>query len=449
MVSELLSKYARPVPRYTSYPTAPHFSAAVDAAIYAGWLKAVPADQPLSLYLHVPFCDTLCWFCGCHTKVVNRYRPVAAYLKALLAEVDLVAERLGGKRPVAHIHFGGGSPTILSEEDFGRLMARLRARFAVRADAGIAIEVDPRGLTEDHVAALAAAGVTRVSIGVQDLDPAVQRAINRDQPMAVTEAAVGWFRKHGITAINLDLMYGLPHQTTEGVARTAARIAALKPGRVALFGYAHVPWMKKHQALIDEAALPGDAARAAQADAAAKVFRDAGYVAIGFDHFARAHDALAVALKAGRLRRNFQGYTADDAETLIGLGASAIGALPQGYVQNTAAINEYTKAVTAGALPIARGVALTQEDRLRRAVIERILCDLAVDLDAEAARFGVARGHFRAERPALEALAQDGLIEIGDSGLRVTERGRPFLRVIAAAFDAYLGRGAARHSKAV
>lgn len=447
--SELLGKYARPVPRYTSYPTAPHFSATVDAAAYAQWLKAVPADVPLSLYLHVPFCDTLCWFCGCHTKVVNRYRPVAAYLEALLAEVELVADKLGGRRPVAHIHFGGGSPTILAVQDFGRLMTRLRARFAVRSDAEIAIEVDPRGMTEGHVAALAAAGVTRVSIGVQDLDPEVQRAINREQPMAVTEAVVGWLRAHGIAAINLDLMYGLPHQTTEGVARTAARIAALEPGRVALFGYAHVPWMKKHQALIDEAALPGDAARAAQADAAAKVFRDAGYVAIGFDHFARRDDALALALKAGRLRRNFQGYTADAAEVLIGLGASAIGSLPQGYVQNTAAINDYTKAVRAGALPIARGVALTDQDRLRRAVIERILCDLAVDLDAEAARFGAVPGHFRAERPALEALARDGLIELGDASLRVTERGRPFLRIIAAVFDAYLGRGVARHSKAV
>jgi oxygen-independent coproporphyrinogen-3 oxidase len=447
MSADLIARHAAPVPRYTSYPTAAQFGPAVDADRYDRWLPAVPAAASLSLYLHVPFCDTLCWFCGCHTRVVNRHGPVARYLTALLAELELVADRLAGDHRVTHLHLGGGSPTMLSPAELARLGARLRDRFAVADDAEIGVEIDPRGLSEDTVAALAAFGVNRASIGVQDFDPRVQGAINRLQGFAETERVVRLLRAHGIERLNVDLIYGLPHQTEAGVEATARAVLDLAPDRIALFGYAHVPWMKPHQKLIDEAALPGARARFRQARRAAEVFEAAWLEPIGLDHFARPDDPLAQAAHAGRLRRNFQGYTTDAAEALIGLGASAIGALPDGYVQNTADVATYLKTVADGRLATARGVALDADDRLRRNVIERLMCDLRVDLDAVAARHGVAAARFDAELRALAALRADGLVATDGRVVSVTEAGRPFLRVVAAAFDRYLGGG--RHSIAV
>ena len=303
MDPELLAKYDRPVPRYTSYPTAPHFHAGIGPAACRDWLAEVPAGLPLSIYLHVPFCQELCWYCGCHTTIARRYRSIAEYLELLLGELELVANALGGRRPVAHVHLGGGTPTMLSPDDLRRLGERLRERFAITADAEVAVEIDPRPLAPATVEALAAIGVTRASLGLQDVNPEVQRAINRWQPFEVTKRAVSWLREAGIRGINLDLIYGLPHQTVGRVLRSV------------------------------EAALPGPMERAAQLEVAAARLRGAGYVAIGLDHFALPDDSLALALREGRLRRNFQGYTTDTAPVLIGLGASAIGSLPQGYVQ--------------------------------------------------------------------------------------------------------------------
>jgi oxygen-independent coproporphyrinogen III oxidase len=448
-VEALLSKYDRHVPRYTSYPTAPHFSSAVDAPRYREWLGALADGTELSAYLHVPFCAELCWFCGCHTTVTRRPEPLASYARTLLDEIDLLADAIGRALPVRHIHWGGGTPTALSPAWMTAIATRLRARFAPPDEIEIAVEVDPRTLTEGAADALAAIGVTRASLGVQDFDPAVQAAVNRHQSFAVTEAAAARLRARGIDAINLDLIYGLPYQTEAGVAETVARALDLGPDRVAVFGYAHVPWLKRHQKLLPEAALPGPAARFAQRAAAERVILAAGYQAIGLDHYARPGDSLAAAARAGRVRRNFQGYTTDTAPVLLGLGASSIGALPQGYVQNEAAIPAWRDAVREGRLPIARGVALSAEDRLRRDVIEQVMCRGEADLPAIAASHGVAADGLLAAGPALAAQAGDGLVRWDGARLAVTEDGRPFVRAVAAAFDAYLKPETTRHATAI
>lgn len=449
MDQSILAKYDRPVPRYTSYPTAPHFHAGVDAAVYRGWLAELHPETPLSLYLHVPFCDTLCWFCGCHTRIVNRYAPVAGYHRTLLDEIDLVAGTFGGPRTVRHIHWGGGSPTILRPADILDLAARLRAHFTIAPDAEFAVEIDPRGVTAATVEALADAGVTRASIGVQDVNPAVQKAVNRIQPPEVTAAVAGMLRDAGIGRLNVDIMYGLPHQTVDGMRRTVESVLELAPGRIALFGYAHVPWMKKHQQQIDEAVLPGREERHALMVTTAETLVAAGYVWIGLDHFARPEDPLARAQAEGRLHRNFQGYTADPCPALIGLGASAIGALPDGYAQNDTQVRTWRAAVEAGTFPVARGIALDVDDRVRRAVIERLMCDLAVDVAAVARRFGRAPDTLAPAFAALAPLSRDGLCRIDGWTVTIPDDARVLMRAVAACFDKYLDTGAGRHSRAV
>ena len=303
--------------------------------------------------------------------------------------------------------------------------------------------------TEDYVAALAAAGVNRASIGVQDFDPDVQRAINRIQPFEVVERVIGWLRSHGIAQVNFDLMYGLPLQTEGKVVAMVDQALGLEPSRMALFGYAHVPWMKTHQKLIDETLLPGPAERLRQFSAASARLREQGFRSVGLDHFARPADDLAVALQAGRLRRNFQGYTTDDAPILIGLGASAIGTLPQGYVQNAAPLAEYRRAIDDGRLPTARGVTLSPDDKLRRDVIERLMCTLFVNLETVCREHGLTHDPFAPERESLSDMAADGLVQLDGASIRVTEAGRPFVRLVAAAFDAYLPRGGPGHSLAI
>lgn len=444
--SELISSR---VPRYTSYPTAPHFTTDVSGPIYLGWLEQLPPGQPISLYFHIPFCDSLCWFCGCNTRVVNAYAPVKSYVELLLRELEIVAPLLGARRPVSHIHFGGGSPTILSPDDIRRLNDAMRDRFVVLPDAEFAVEIDPRSLKPETVDAFAHVGVNRASIGVQDVNPLVQRAINRWQPMSATREAVARLRGAGISALNVDVMYGLPHQSMTDVQRTIAAAAALEPQRFAVFGYAHVPEMKRHQQLMDASTLPDADERLSQYDAAHCGLVAHGYEPIGLDHFALPSDALAVAQRSGSLSRNFQGYTTDGAEALVGLGASAISSLPQGYAQNAAAVPEYRSKIFAGEAPVVRGRALSDEDRLRRAVIERLMCDLTVDLDNVAARFGRLQSPFRTEIEALGPLADDGLVRIEGMRLTIPENMRAGVRLVAAAFDAYLATHQTRHAVAV
>lgn len=447
---DLTEKYDLRVPRYTSYPTAPHFHPGVTGDVYGQWLAELHPETELSLYLHIAFCAEMCWFCGCHTKITQRYAPIEAYMKALWGEVDLVAGAMPNHMPVRHIHFGGGSPTILHPEDFVKTISILRERFQVKADAEIAVELDPRTADENYVAAMADAGVTRASLGVQDFDPKVQAAINRIQPYEVTARTVEWLRQYNIPEINMDLIYGLPFQTLDGLLDTIDRTVAFDPKRIALFGYAHVPWMKKHQRLIPEEALPDTEMRWRQYERACeRLVTHHGYVQIGLDHFAKPDDAMAVALVEKRLNRNFQGYTTDTAETLIGFGASGIGSLPQGYVANVGEIHFYQQSIAEGRLPIQRGVAINDDDRLRRSIIERLMCDLEVDVDVQARNFGRSGHDFDAEIESLAPMEQDGLIHRSGHKITVTTEGRTLVRAVGSAFDRYLKKGEQRHSKAV
>lgn len=444
----LLDRYGGPVPRYTSYPTAPHFHDGVGAGAYRDLLAAVPDGERLSLYLHVPFCAEMCWYCGCHTKVVRRYGPIADYVRLLEREVEMVADAIPGRPAVAQIHWGGGTPSMLSDADFAGLMALIARRFSMAPDAEVAVEIDPRTLTKEMARALGAAGVNRASLGVQDFNISVQLAINRIQPYDMTARAVDWLRGAGIGRLNLDLMYGLPRQTVMDVLRSADLAADLGPDRLALFGYAHVPWMKRHQRLIAEDDLPGASDRFAQAEAAADMLTERGYRRIGLDHFSRADDDLAIALRAGRLRRNFQGYTADSASVLLGFGASAIGSFDNAYVQNAVPFGDYAEAIRNGDFAVRRGLLCGSDDRLRGRVIERLMCDLQVDLAELAPPAGPGRP-FGPERALLKPLIDDGLAALDGDRLRVTPRGRPYLRWVCAVFDTYLAGGTARHSRAV
>jgi oxygen-independent coproporphyrinogen-3 oxidase len=445
----LIARWDGRLPRYTSYPTAVQFHPGVTEATVRAWLAVLPAEAALSLYLHVPFCRRMCWYCGCHTVVVNRTAPVEAYVDDLIEEIALWRAALGARHRVTHIHWGGGTPSILGAAQWRRVDAALRTAFAIEPGAEIAVELDPRTLSPGMVRALAETGVNRVSLGVQDFDPAVQKAVNRIQPFEMVAEVVARLRGARIDRINLDLMYGLPHQTEISVARTARQALTLNPDRVALFGYAHVPWMKRHQRLIDEAALPGAAERLAQFRAALAVFVAAGHVAIGLDHAARPDDALAAALAEGRLRRTFQGYTDDAAPALIGIGASAISSLPQGYAQNEAGVPQWRAAIRAGRLAIARGVEPDEDDRLRAALIERLMCDLALDIGAICRAHDTSPDRFADALPPLDAMAADGLLAREGWRIAVSPRGRPFLRAVAAVFDRHLDPQAARHARAV
>ncbi|SIS78546.1 oxygen-independent coproporphyrinogen III oxidase [Insolitispirillum peregrinum] len=446
---DLVNKYDLRLPRYTSYPTAPHFSAAVDGGVYGQWLGGLDTATPLSLYVHIAYCDEMCWFCGCHTKISKRYEPIADYLAVLEKEIDLVASRLPGRMGAKHIHFGGGSPTILSADDFSRLIARLKDRFGVLDGAEIAVELDPRTADEAYVRAMAAAGVNRASVGVQDFNPVVQKAINRIQPYEQVAEVIGWLRTHGISEVNMDLIYGLPYQTTDSVLATIDQTLTLSPRRISLFGYAHVPWMRKHQTLIPESALPGPEERWRQYEAAQERLQAHGYVSVGLDHFAAPDDELALALAEKRMHRNFQGYTTDDAPVLIGMGASGIGSLPQGYVANEGELHAWKRMVEAGELPTKRGIAISDEDRLRREVIERLMCDLEVDVAAIARQHGRSDDHFAAEVDSLSDLEADGVVVRDGFRLTITDDGRALVRAVAARFDQYLKVGERRHSQAV
>jgi oxygen-independent coproporphyrinogen III oxidase len=436
----------RSVPRYTSYPTAPHFHAGVGPDIYASWLETLPPEARLSLYLHVPFCRELCHYCGCHTKAVHRRAPVDDYARALKAEIAIVGRHLRGQ-PVSHWHWGGGTPSMLRPDQFLELSDELARYIDLGAVREHAVELDPRYVTPELVAGLVRIGVNRASLGVQDLAPDVQQAIGRIQPYETVAQAVEMLCGGGIDAINFDLMYGLPRQMVEGISKTAEQVCTLSPARIALFGYAHVPWFKKQQRLINAAELPGLHARLAQMEAAQQVFLAHGYRAVGIDHFAAPGDSLAEVAAAGALRRNFQGYTTDNAAALIGFGASAIGRLPQGFVQNAPDVSGYARAVSSGQLATVRGIELVEVDRCRGAIIERLMCDMCVDLRNYAV--GDPAMEFSAELEALQPYAAEGLVVIEPCRIIITAKGRPYLRLIAAAFDTYLAAGKAAHSRAV
>jgi oxygen-independent coproporphyrinogen-3 oxidase len=439
----------RTVPRYTSYPTAPHFSKAVDGAMLDGWLEETgQSGGAVSLYLHIPYCRSICHYCGCATKASRKDGPVLAYVDVLRQEIARVARSLG-KVPVSHIHWGGGTPNLVPEDAFAAVMGDLHRLFDLTALVEHAIELDPRHLSRDGARFLAGMGINRASLGVQDFDPLVQQAIGRVQPLEMVENSVAALRIAGIHAINFDLIYGLPQQTAASIRRTAMHAAGLAPSRIAIFGYAHVPWMRPHQKLIDEQTLPGAGERLDLARIARETIDAFGYEEIGIDHFARPDDELTIARDTRRLRRNFQGYTTDTADALVGFGATSIGKLPGGYAQNSTAVGVWSRAVEADRLPVDRGLALTADDRLRADVIEQLLCFFDVDLAAVAAAHGMDPGPLLADTDALAPMIAEGWVTLDGGRLTIVEHRTQIARVVASVFDAYLARGVARHSVAV
>ncbi|MEP3048797.1 MAG: oxygen-independent coproporphyrinogen III oxidase [Roseibium sp.] len=454
MTKDTLSYAMRNVPRYTSYPTAPHFHDGVTTETYSKWLEAIGPNDSLSLYLHVPYCREICHYCGCHTKATRQDAPLEAYGKTLLKEIELTAAHLQQAGPVKHIHWGGGTPSLLPRQSLVDLTKLLSQLFDFAPDIEHAIELDPRLVTRELAETLAMTGVNRASLGVQDFDLQVQKAIGRVQPYETVVKAVEHLRAVGLNDLNFDLMYGLPGQTESTIRDTVAKTLSLRPGRIALFGYAHVPWMRKHQRLIDEATLPFAKERLVLADLSRQELLDAGYVAIGLDHFALPDDSMAIALADGSLKRNFQGYTTDQGEQLIGLGVSSIGKVSGGFIQNLPDVGNWTRCIEAGDLPISKGLALSKDDRLRGRIIEELMTNYTCDLERVCGDFGSDLSGLNSSLTSLEELAADGLVKFQreyreNTRVVVTEAGRPYVRLAAAAFDAYLADSQTRHSAAV
>jgi oxygen-independent coproporphyrinogen III oxidase len=449
ILRRMIAYAAEPTPRYTSYPTANRFEPGLGEDVLRAWLGGINSRAPLSLYVHIPFCAQQCWYCGCNMKLSVRYAPIGAYVEALCAEIDLIADASPAGLSFAHLHFGGGTPSVLEAADLARIMARLRARFAQAPGSEIALEIDPRTVKSDFITALGELGFNRASLGVQDFDPRVQKAINREQSPALIAEVSASLRAVGVKSLNFDLLYGLPHQTSAGLAQTIAQSLSIAPDRIALFGYAHVPWFAKNQRMIAEDVLPGAAERAQQILTARRALQAAGYDAIGIDHFALPQDDLARAAKAGLLHRNFQGYTTDGAGVMLGFGATAIGQTPQGFFQTIAETGAYTRAISAGRLPVERGLGVTAEDRLRAAVIEDLMCVGATDLAARAADAGFPVAVFDAALARAAPLIGDGLAAWDGSVLRLSEAGMLLARLTAACFDAYRVPAAGRHAVSV
>ncbi|SCY50582.1 oxygen-independent coproporphyrinogen III oxidase [Paracoccus tibetensis] len=434
-------------PRYTSYPPATQFRSAVDGLRAADWIAAIPAGSRISLYLHVPFCRRLCWFCACRTQGTQSEGPLHAYVATLLTEIAALRARTAPGITLSRLHWGGGTPTLLPPALITRLARAVTAAFPLAPDAEFSVEIDPSEIDAPRMQALAEAGMNRASIGVQDFDPLIQEAIGRLQSFELTAEAVRLIRGHGIRSLNADVLYGLPHQTPARMSETVQKVLALSPDRVALYGYAHVPWMSKRQVMIPDEVLPGGEARLDLFETARALFAAEGLEEIGIDHFARPDDGLARAAAQGRLRRNFQGYTDDPSDVLLGLGASSISRFPQGYAQNAPATGAYTALVRAGQLPVTRGHGFTSEDLWRGRMIEMLMCGFAIDMAEIEARFGIT-----AERQAtlfapLQARFGEAVRLDGD-GLRITPFGRPLTRMIAQALDGY-AVAAGSHSSAV
>ncbi len=423
------------VPRYTSYPPATAFNPQTGAQFQTDCLKALDPATPVSVYIHIPFCERLCWFCACRTQGTSTLKPVVNYLASVKAELALLRDTLPTGVQMGQLHWGGGTPTILPPDLIKQLADAIKAVIPPALDFSFSVEIDPTLVDAAKIDMLAQVGMTRASIGIQDFAPQVQDAIGRQQSFAATKACVTMLRDAGITSLNTDLVYGLPHQTPAKFADTIAKVRVLNPDRIALFGYAHVPTFSKRQKLIPEAALPDEEARYALARQAALAFTGAGYQPIGIDHFAKPGDSLTRARDTGHLRRNFQGYTDDTCPTLIGIGASSISQFAQGYVQNASATAAYMDRIGAGTLAGHRGYALTAEDRLRGDAINMLMCNFAIDTGTLTTR------HTDADR--LNAIHDAISAEFGDmvrrtaNGLQITKAGRPLTRIIAQRYDAF------------
>ncbi len=424
------------VPRYTSYPTATHFSKAIGPADTNDWLCAVPENATVSLYVHIPFCRRLCWFCACRTQGTTTLSPVAAYVETLKQEIDLVRARLPAGVTIEHLHWGGGTPTLLAPNMIRDLADTIFARLPLAEAAQFSVEIDPGEIDEPRLDALSDAGMNRASIGVQDFDPEIQATIGREQGYDLTRRAVDGLRARGISSLNMDILFGLPHQTGEKISDSVEKVLSLSPDRIALFGYAHVPWMAKRQVLIPTDALPTPEARLGLFETAQQVFLAGGYEEIGIDHFARPDDGLARARREGSLRRNFQGYTEDTSTVLIGLGASAISRYPQGYAQNAPATPAYQGAVRSGRLATSRGHRFAGDDLLRARMIEMLLCDFEIDFARLETEFGTS-ARTAAEMTAPMAAAFPGMTATSDDRFRLRPEARALARMAARQLDAY------------
>ena len=436
---ELIKKYNVPGPRYTSYPPATHFTKEIAPELFLERIRANnQTERDLSLYFHLPFCYSLCWFCGCTTVITTSPKKSAEYIGFLAREMDLLQPLLNPKRKVVQLHFGGGTPTFSSPDEIRRLGELIHARFNFAPDLEAGVETDPRRLTRDHLLALREVGFNRASMGVQDNDPAVQKTVHRIQPFEMTRQVVGWMRETGFQSINIDLIYGLPRQTPPGFLKTLEEVLSLRPDRFAVFNYAHVPWMKPAQKILKSDWLPTPETKLELLKLAIERLTAAGYVYIGMDHFARAEDELAVAQRQKTLQRNFQGYSTRGGADIYAFGMSSISQADGLYWQNHKELPAYYAALRAGQLPLHRGYLMTDEDRIRRATIMRLMCDLGLDYGPMSQLLGLDfKNHFAAELASLDDMEQDGLLVRSPERLHVTDLGRLLIRNIAMRFDAY------------
>jgi oxygen-independent coproporphyrinogen-3 oxidase len=454
---DLLRRYDVAGPRYTSYPTADRFVEAFTADDYTQALQqrrsgAAALVLPLSLYVHIPFCESLCYYCACNKIITKHHDRAAEYLRYLGREVDLHTAQLGLGQSVSQLHLGGGSPTFLSDAELRELMAMLRRSFNLTPGGEYSIEVDPRTIDVQRLDTLAELGFNRLSFGVQDFDPAVQKAVHRVQPAEQVFALVQAARDRGFESVNVDLIYGLPQQTPESFDRTLRQVCDLRPDRIALYAYAHLPERFKPQRRIAAAELPGAAAKVSMLSDALGSFMGAGYVYVGMDHFALPNDALAVAKRQGRLHRNFQGYSTQPDCDLIGLGVSSIGRIGATYSQNAKTLEEYYDAIDRGRFAVVRGLALSRDDLVRRAVIMALMCQGQVLFESINLAYLIDfQSYFGPEMEAIQTLAEQGLVTVDDSGIQVTTNGWFFVRAVAMVFDRYLqaDRNRARFSKII
>lgn len=443
---ELIRRFDVSGPRYTSYPTADRFIEAFDAASLERWLKA-RRPGPLSLYFHIPFCNTICFYCGCNKIITKNRSRAAKYLEYLAREIALQAACVGDKKEVTQIHLGGGTPTFLSDEEFRFLMTTIREHFTLVPDGEYSIEVDPRKVSAETVALLAELGFNRMSLGVQDFEPSVQKAVNRIQSYEETKAVLDAARAHGFRSVSIDLIYGLPQQTVTSFERTLDRVLELMPDRVSLYGYAHLPTLFKPQRRIDAALLPTGGEKLDILQRAIQRLTDAGYLYIGMDHFARADDDLAVALRQGRLQRNFQGYSTQPECDMLAFGVSGVASIGPVYAQNHKILEEYYDALDQGQLPVLRGVELSADDLLRRSVIQALMCHFELSIGAiETDHLICFDEYFAIELEDLRELESAGLVEISDGWIHVLPPGRLLVRAIAMVFDHHLRTKRARAS---
>lgn len=446
---DIITKLSANVPRYTSYPTAPNFSPGLGPLLVEKMHASIETGEPISIYIHIPYCDRLCWFCACHTKQTKSYAPISIYIETLLEEIELHRRALSRSFEVAQIHFGGGSPSMLKSEDFIELSKKLRNSFRITEKTEISIEIDPNDMSDDMLIGLEKLGVTRASIGVQDFDPDVQNAINRPQTFEQTRDLVQALRAINIASINVDTLYGLPRQNMDRLKATLEKVVSLSPDRIAMFGYAHVPWLKKHQTMIKDDELPNIKQRYQQAEFADRFLTTNGLKKIGIDHYSKPSDLLAKASTQGTLHRNFQGYTTDQCRNLLGFGGSSISQYEGGFIQNIVPTKQYKKAIGEGRFAANRGYELTRDDRVRSHVIERLMCDFNFKFDDVIDRFGNDGATVIEIAKSMVLIDPDDLCWISGDQFHISADKRALTRIIASKFDAYLGNQNSKFSKPI